>query len=398
MIKLIEFEISGHPLFKDKTIFSIQATGKNNGTTSSRVINYNNALYLNQTIGVVGVNATGKSTLFDIFDGLSAFYLEDQSIDQTALQASLRGDQDIKVKVHIADTNGIRYLVETTFSQPTAMNWVVKDETIYKKQLGKSARKKDQFTFSDKYLVQERSKLSADVKAMLSDKDSAFRAYRGKTPISRVISMVDAVDTNRAMTFIDETPLKLLQYLDDSIESLDYSHDKTGKITNVQLKFKDRDEILNATTFEEITNYLSSGTVRGITLFYEMFNALRAGATLLVDEVELHINKRIVEDFIAFFQNQAINAAHATLIYSTHYLELIDDSERKDENYFLVRKTQKTQVYRYSDIPGLRGDVKKSDVFKANFIQGTAPNYERFEALESELTANITNRLREDAQ
>ncbi|MDG3062525.1 ATP-binding protein [Lacticaseibacillus casei] len=389
MIKLIDFEISGHALFEDGTKFSIQATGQNNEATAKRVIDYGYALYLNRTIGVVGLNASGKTTLFNLFDGLNAFYLEDQSIDQTVLQDSLRGKGDIKVVANIANTHGVRYQVQTIFRQDKDGKWVVANEEIYRKQLGTLARKKDQFNFKPSQLVQRRSDLRVEVKKMLSSKDSSFRAYKGDESVSRVFSIVDEVDASRIITFIDMAPTSLIQYLDESIEYLDCRTDKeTHKLIDVRLKFKGQKDSYVASTFQDIMHYLSSGTIRGITLFYQMFKALRAGATLLIDEVELHINKRIIEDFIAFFQNSRINIAEASLVYSTQYLELIDDSVRKDENYILAKK-QRTRVYRYSDLD-IRGDLKKSEVFKSNYIGGTAPIDEHLAALKKELTKKIS--------
>ncbi|MCI1985015.1 MAG: ATP-binding protein [Lactobacillus sp.] len=389
MLKLIEFRLSGHTLFEDGTFFSIQASGKNSRANSARVIDFGHALFLEKTIGVVGVNAAGKSTLFNLFDGLSAFYLKDLSIDQTTLQEGLRGEGDVVVDAYIADQQGLRYWVNTTFTHDAEGGghggWHVKDEVIYRKQLPKSARKKDQFIFTAEQLLQRRASLAAEVKAMLSPKDSSFRAFRGQSRVSEVLSTVQNVDTNRVMTFVDQTPIKLLRYLDNSIERLDYESDhKTGRITNVRLKFKGRPEILTATDFEGITKYLSSGTVRGITLFFEMIVALRSGATLLVDEIELHINKQIAEDFVNFFQDPTINTANATLVFSTHYLELLDRLERKDEIYFLARQAQ-SKVYRYDEIADIRGELKKSDVFKSNFIPGTAPNFDHLKDLRHDL-------------
>lgn len=397
MIKLIQFSISGHALFEDNTTFSIAAVGQNNPATAQRVIDFGHGLSINRAIGVVGINATGKSTLFNLFAGLSAFYLNDQSIDQTELQQALRGRGPVVVDAFLASTQGIRYRVTTTFAQaiyntaetsefspPGANSWLVADETIFKKKATVSTTKAAQFRFTADDIISQRSTLAENVQAMLSPQDSSFRAIRGKEPVSSVISLVKEVDTNSMITFADQTPSELLQYLDSSIEYLKYQRNAQRDLVNVQLKFRASEEVITAPKFEGITQYLSSGTVRGITLFFEMVRAFRTGATLLVDEIELHINKQIVNDFINFFHDHKINFANGTLVYSTHYLELIDDSERKDENYILSRQ-ERTKVVRYSDIPGLRSEVKKSDVVKSNFIGGTAPNYDLLVALKRNL-------------
>ncbi len=408
MLKLIEFNISGHELFEDGTSFSIQAVGPNSSTTRNRVIDYGNSLFLNKTIGVVGINATGKSTLFNLLEGLSAFYLDDKSIDQTSLQTSLRGNENIIVNAFVANNDGTRYKINTVFSKSlnstendadievlttdNSTTWGVEEETIYRKQVTKSTKKKDQFVFSKNDILQKRSELKSEVKAMLSPKDSAFRAFRGLSKSAQVISLVKMVDINKMVTFIDQTPPELLQYLDNSIEFLKYSHNDKKELVNVQLKFKDSSDIITLPKFSDVTNYLSSGTVKGITLFFEMTKALRSGATLLIDEIELHINKQIVIDFIDFFQNSNINIDDATLVYSTHYLELIDDSERKDENYILS-KNKKTKITRFSDINDLRTEVKKSEIFQSNYIGGTAPNYDKFMALKKSIENTNQNLL-----
>lgn len=91
---------------------------------------------------------------------------------------------------------------------------------------GRLREKKDQFAFKAPQLWQRRATLNDEVKAVLSPKDSLFRIVARNTAITPVISMVDEVDTNRVMTFIDETPTSLLQYLDDSIDYLRYQHDE----------------------------------------------------------------------------------------------------------------------------------------------------------------------------
>lgn len=394
MLKLIQFTITGHALFEDGTIFSIAATGRNESRTRTRVIDYGGGLFLNKTIGVVGINATGKSTLFNLFEGLSDLYLQDLAIAQTKLQRALRGTGAIRVEADLADTDGMRYRVETRFEPAPAVpadvvdppKWVIAEEVIAAKRIKTIQAKRKQFVFTAADEVARRSALPEAVAAMLSAQNSAFRAYRGDRQVANVQSLVDLVDTNFMLTFADQTPPALVQYLDPSIESLQYQYNDAGTLVKVTLKFKGDPQPIVAPDFATIQTYLSSGTIRGITLFFWMVLAFRRGATLLIDEVELHINKRIVQDFIGFFYDPRINVEDATLVYSTHYIELLDDAARMDENFILTRAAQ-TQVRRYSTVPELRPELKRSEVFASNQLGGTAPQYEQLLVLKSALRA-----------
>lgn len=178
---------------------------------------------------------------------------------------------------------------------------------------------------------------------------------------------------------MDNTPIELLTYLDNSIEYLHYEKNEQGETVRYSLKFKDSDEIIRVSDFKEFDKYLSSGTIKGVTLFFEFLTALRAGATLMVDEIELHINKQIVRDFIGFFTDPMVNRNNATLVYSSHYVELTDDLKRNDEEYILIRDSQ-AQLFRLNQLP-VRTELKNSEIFQNNTIEGTTPNYQAYQAL-----------------
>ncbi|HAT54077.1 MAG TPA: ATP-binding protein, partial [Lactobacillus sp.] len=339
----------------------------------------------NRTIGIVGINATGKSTLMEIFEGLNDFYLKSLSIDQTSLAHSFRSNKNrIRIRAFLASNINDRFCVDTTFintlpdeSKTTAGNreWVVNEEKVYHSV--QAAPKSKYFEFKENQLVAQRSQLSQKELVLLSAKDSIFKiVLRPLSPFYDVISTVSLTDSNVVKSFADETPPELLEYLDNSIEYLKYKIDDSGKTLSYTLKFKGEDNVIVVSNLNDIANYLSSGTIKGITLFYEFLNALRQGATLLVDEIELHVNKQIVRDFIGFFSDPKTNVNNATLVYSSHYIELTDDLERQDEEYILIRNGQ-TELCRLNDAK-VRTELKNSEIFQNNYLKGTAPNYRRY--------------------
>lgn len=135
----------------------------------------------------------------------------------------------------------------------------------------------------------------------------------------------------------------------------------------------------------ELNKYLSSGTIKGLSVFMGAVFAFTAGGYLLVDELENHFNKEIVSTLIRFFMDKKINKKGATLIFSTHYSELLDEFDRNDEIY-IIRNRGGITAENLSDILK-RNDIKKSEIYDSDFLKGTVPAYESYIALKKVLVS-----------
>ena len=124
---------------------------------------------------------------------------------------------------------------------------------------------------------------------------------------------------------------ELITFLDPSIESLSIEEVEKGTSTGeiIKLKFYGKDEI-TLYNKNDLNVYLSSGTVKGLNVFKDAEIILRNGGYLVVDELENHFNKEIVSTLMGFFADNKINKNGATLIFSTHYPELLDNVNRND--------------------------------------------------------------------
>ena len=100
------------------------------------------------------------------------------------------------------------------------------------------------------------------------------------------------------------------------------------------------------------------------------------GGYLLVDELENHFNKEIVATLIRFYSNPRINKMGATLIFSTHYPELLDEFERTDSIYISRNKGGITAQKLNTILD--RNDIKKSEAYKSDYLNGTAPSYDSY--------------------
>ena len=147
------------------------------------------------------------------------------------------------------------------------------------------------------------------------------------------------------------------------------------------LKFFDEEPLLLSR--EGLGEVLSAGTMRGVALVMRAVTALREGGYLLVDEIENHLNRQLVNVIVDLFSAASTNPRGATIVFTTHYPQLLDHVHRKDNVFFLVRgESRKSQVIKYSDRVR-RIENKKSEVFVSNYIKGTAPRFTDVRALRS---------------
>ena len=121
-------------------------------------------------------------------------------------------------------------------------------------------------------------------------------------------------------------------------------------------------------------------------MFISAMNTFKVGGYLVVDELENHFNHEIVSTIIRFYMDPKVNYTGATLVFSTHYPELLDEFERND-NIYIVRNRQGITVENLSTILN-RNDIKKSDAYQSDFLEGTVPAYDAYMDLKKSMIRN----------
>ena len=90
-----------------------------------------------------------------------------------------------------------------------------------------------------------------------------------------------------------------------------------------------------------------------------------------------------------FFKSYKLNKNGGTLVYSTHYPELLDENDRND-NIFITKNYGGITVENLRDLLK-RNDLKKSDVYQSGILTGTAPSYNSYIDLKRKFESNITS-------
>lgn len=388
-INFLKLVVRQHPLLETGTEFSLSTVQPVKESDSESVTNIYGRRYLNNISTIAGRNATGKTTLMTAVVGILFLFWGNRSIDQTPLDGSFFGQEDISFDVYFFGSDKRIYLDSITFSKNSENKWYISDEKIKEKRAYSIDTKDSLFDFSESKLYIDREKLPDEILGILSEDDSIFRMVLSRENYNPPVVYNSLMFTDNNILIRDgiEIPVEILEYLDPSIE---YLH--VGESENIEifrLKFKNHSQEIVENKFSNLQHYLSSGTAKGVTLFQLVLSVLKSGGYLFVDEIENHFNQAIVRTFIDFFSNKRINTKNAILVFSTHYSELLQDLERGDQ-VFIVRKDKKTSVSRYAE-QKIRSDLNRTDVFNSNYIEGSAPDYDAYINLKKAVIEVVKN-------
>ena len=376
-MRLLKMSVSGLTLFKDTIDIDFYTEQRVSGDNNEMVTPCFGNVYTNNVISIVGINASGKTSLLKIISFVIEF-MNGESINNISNIDILDDTQNVTITAYFFDPKEGIFKLESEIIRVVNDNldirYIINNERLWCKKVSRVKSKKDLFEFDDKCIIKER-----DNNAEFLKEDTSIILSLNKNKNFYLKDLIQLTNLN-FLRLIGDFPQELIAFLDPSIEY--FSFDKiTGES---KLKFFDREEIIvsNPVIFER---YLSSGTIKGINVFINAMVVFEMGGYLIVDELENHFNREIVATLLKFFMNKSVNKNGATLIFSTHYTELLDEFERNDGIY-IVRNRNGISAQKLSNIL-TRNDIKKSEAFKSDFLEGTVPTYDSYMQLKKAIVS-----------
>ena len=382
-MKILRITVNGLPLFKqelDLLFYTQQRVGEDDKEKLYKIEpNY----YLHTACAFIGINASGKTSVLKVIN-LALNILRNEPINHVESRNILGACERATFQICFLDKKSNVYCLKTviTSKQAKAGRYVysIIEEKLWEKPISSVKSKKylTDFTAISPIAVRNTEE------AYLPDDVSFIIAHNKKTNDRiDVFSLLSYTNIN-VLPFTDDIPLEVIAFLDPTIEKLYF--EKVEDKAYIHLKFKDEEEIIlnNAVELEQ---YLSSGTIKGIITFSMVKEVLASGGYILVDELENHFNKEIVVTLMRFFMDSSLNKNGSTLIFTTHYPELLDEYDRNDAIY-IVRNRNGITAENLSYILK-RNDIKKSDAYQSGFLEGTTPAYEAYLRLKKNLAASL---------
>ncbi len=196
-------------------------------------------------------------------------------------------------------------------------------------------------------------------------------------------------DINVLETYSLDLPVSILNFFDPTIEYLKIQKKIKPKM-EIRLKFQGLEEKV-LYSLRELEGYLSSGTIKAINIYESVLEVLKQGGYLLIDELEGHFSQEAIAFILQIFADSQLNSKGAVLLFSTHFVNVVDRLERSD-GVCIVRKEAKGIRAEYLSEIIKRNDTRKSDVYNRNFLGGAMSTYEAYMKIEKEMKKEIENR------
>ena len=382
-MRLLRIEAEGIFLFNGKVSIDFAAEQRVYPDNTAMLFNPFGNTYTNNVLSFVGINASGKTTSLKLISFVMSL-LNAEAINTIPTKVIFERSEEVLLRVYFYDEQKGVCLLETsigvTKESGAANRYIILWEKLYTRRVSSVTSKANLFKFTDENLYKTRE-VSQEQYVFLKDDVSIVIAL-GKTGNIFCRDLTGWTDYN-ILTSFGNFPVELIQFLDPSIEYIQFNPNET----EVVVKFKKDSGPIAMRGIKDISHYLSSGTIKGLNVFMHAWIVLIRGGYFIIDEIENHFNKEIVATLIRFFMDKRVNKSGATLIYSTHYVELLDELDRNDGIY-VIRNKDGISIQKLHHMLK-RNDIKKSDAFQSGMLDGTTPSYEASMRLMKVLSTGI---------
>lgn len=382
---IIEFTVENFKSIKEEQIFSLYTTdGAESHLSENMVKNpFPGDFSLLKSVGVYGANASGKSNLLRAFYAFQWIAVRSKKLDDGdplpcyepyRLSETCKGKPtSFEMEFVIPEKGRFSYKIAfiqneileeklvcyrsakeaVLFERTKSDTW----ETIQFGNLYKGGKKQFPFFSNQSYLSVAGS--SADAPELIRD---VYTFIRKEIVHLDVDEECDYSPTEENKILFDHTS-QLITFADTGIcgVKLEKRDMATMKIRfpknmppSMQKKILEREEkeyrFLHETESGKTEEFPqedeSTGTMKLFMLSPLLFDALKTGGVLIIDELDNSMHPFMAELIIKLFNDTEVNPFGAQLIFSTHNINLMSpDLMRRDQTWFAEKDKGATRIY-----------------------------------------------------
>lgn len=379
---LMQFNFENHRTYLNEVSLDLSATSIKEHEDNCFMLK-NDEKYL-KVVAIYGANGSGKTNVLDAFHFMQFFVkssfknaTNDKKLPDERFAFCNSGKSKPAMYEVFISSNGFEYQYGFNFNgKEFTKEWLLKRDFRGKSKYNIIfTRNNKKFNLSEKLLhLSETLKIVTDKSLAISflsgfkivdvknvtewfDETKVLRYGNSgfESAVSNIIPDVDFNDENQKRSFID-----FLKAIDSGIE--DVKLEKTTNEASKKSLFNFLTIRQNCDTGEQVEMGFeeeSSGTLKTISMYGSIKDALVKGRTLFIDELDAKLHPLLTKYIINLFQNEESNLNNGQLVFTTHNTEILKkDIFRRDQIWF-SEKNIKGESELYSLVEFVREDGKK---------------------------------------
>ena len=194
-----------------------------------------------------------------------------------------------------------------------------------------------------------------------------------KTKILKLLKGADLgiQDIKLEMLDIDSLPKDMPKELRDKLikESKDDNTEIFSDIVTTHKQYDSSKRFKDYVDFSMVDDE-STGTRKFFALTGPVLDVLENGYTLVVDELDSKLHPNLIGKLVSLFNSKELNPNNAQLIFNSHDTNLLSSGLfRRDQIWFIEKdKFGEARLYSLADFK--TDEVRKTDPFEENYING----------------------------
>lgn len=359
-MKILKITANNFKICKNEFTISYIPTGnKNIEDKEFELQEIDENLFTFSTIGIIGKNASGKTTTVEllsiVYDIFSNFRINNSKNIFKFIDNKINLDITFYHEGYI-----YRYITDLNKNINTIDNTSIffENQKLYKRKY-KKTHIKELFNYDKFTKINFDINLPNDTSIIyMILKDITLRGINCPSDdyiykdYSNAFNIYKVIDNN--LNIIKS----ILKIFDEHLDNI-----KMINENKYQILYSDKNKKEVSKT--ELYEILSSGTTKGFCLFTFIVYSLKTGSDLIIDEIENHFHKTLVENIINLYKDKSVNKNNATLIFTTHYCEILDLFNRSDNIYISKYDSNFKLENMHTDYK-FRTELSKSNKFYNN--------------------------------